>query len=118
MSRGTKINLALLVAVVALAALPLALGLGAGKKQPFSGSDTQATQAIEQAHPDYHPWFAPLYTPPSPEVESALFAVQAALGAGVLAYYFGLRRGRRQGESAAASRGPAGAAGDHDASLP
>lgn len=30
-------------------------------------------------------------------MESALFALQAALGAGVLAYYFGLRKGRRQG---------------------
>lgn len=40
----------------------------------------------------------PLYEPPSGEIESALFALQAALGAGVLAYYFGLRRGRRQGE--------------------
>lgn len=50
----------------------------------------------------------PLYEPPSGEVESALFALQAALGAGVLAYYFGLRRGRRQGEE----RARAGAAAD------
>lgn len=40
---------------------------------------------------------------PSGEVESALFALQAALGAGVLAYYFGVRKGRRQGAAAAAA---------------
>lgn len=45
---------------------------------------------------------------PSGDVESALFALQAALGAGVLAYYFGIRRGRRQGAaSAAAAAAPA-----------
>jgi cobalt/nickel transport protein len=115
MSRHTKTNLMLSVAVLALAALPLVLGLGAGKKQPFSGSDAQATRAIEKEHPDYRPWFAPLYTPPSAEVESALFALQAAIGAGVLAYCFGVRRGRRQGASAAAFPG---SSGDHDASLP
>lgn len=38
---------------------------------------------------------------PSGEVESALFALQAALGAGLLAYYFGVRKGRRQGAAAA-----------------
>ncbi|WP_309030311.1 energy-coupling factor ABC transporter substrate-binding protein, partial [Streptomyces alfalfae] len=60
--------------------------------------------AITELKPDYEPWFSPLYEPPSGEVESALFALQAALGAGVLAYYFGLRRGRRQGEQRALER--------------
>ncbi|GAA3082906.1 hypothetical protein GCM10020254_29130 [Streptomyces goshikiensis] len=41
-------------------------------------------------------------------MESALFALQAALGAGVLAYYFGVRKGRRQG-LAQAERQPAAA---------
>ena len=59
---------------------------------------TSEETAITEIEPDYEPWFSPLYEPPSGEIESALFAVQAALGAGVLAYYFGLRRGRRQGE--------------------
>ncbi|MEU6678480.1 energy-coupling factor ABC transporter substrate-binding protein [Streptomyces sp. NPDC046925] len=97
MSRNAKINTLLLVIVAALAALPLVLGLGDHKKEPFTGADAQAETAITEIKPDYEPWFSPLYEPPSGEVESALFALQAALGAGVLAYYFGLRKGRRQG---------------------
>ncbi|MGV9557813.1 energy-coupling factor ABC transporter substrate-binding protein [Streptomyces sp. NPDC003522] len=98
MKRNTRINLLLLLAVLALAVLPLALGLGDHKEQPFAGSDGEAETAITELRPDYEPWFSPLYEPPSGEIESALFALQAALGAGVLAYYFGVRRGRRQGE--------------------
>ncbi|MHC5702997.1 energy-coupling factor ABC transporter substrate-binding protein [Streptomyces tirandamycinicus] len=104
MSRNAKINTLLLAIVAALAVLPLALGLGDHKEEPFTGADGEAETAITEIAPDYEPWFAPLYEPPSGEVESALFALQAALGAGVLAYYFGLRRGRRQGEARAAAR--------------
>ncbi|MGI5365728.1 energy-coupling factor ABC transporter substrate-binding protein [Streptomyces iakyrus] len=104
MSRNTKINLLLLLAVAALAVLPLALGLGDHKKEPFTGADGEAETAITELKPDYEPWFSPLYEPPSGEIESGLFSLQAALGAGVLAYYFGLRRGRRQGEQRALER--------------
>lgn len=102
MSRNAKINTLLVLIVVVLAVLPLALGLGDHKEEPFAGADAQAETAITELEPDYEPWFSPLYEPPSGEVESALFALQAALGAGVLAYYFGLHRGRRQGEARAA----------------
>ncbi|MEU0133101.1 energy-coupling factor ABC transporter substrate-binding protein [Streptomyces sp. NPDC006296] len=98
MNKHTKVNVLLLVVVAALAVLPLALGLGEGQEEPFTGADAQAETAITEIDPGYEPWFSPLYEPPSGEIESALFALQAALGAGVLAYYFGLRRGRRQGE--------------------
>ncbi|TQJ47438.1 energy-coupling factor ABC transporter substrate-binding protein [Streptomyces sp. SLBN-115] len=98
MSRNAKINTLLLFVVAALAVLPLALGLGDHKEEPFTGADSEAETAITEIRPDYEPWFSPLYEPPSGEIESALFALQAALGAGVLAYYFGLHRGRRQGE--------------------
>ncbi|MET9112412.1 energy-coupling factor ABC transporter substrate-binding protein, partial [Streptomyces zhihengii] len=113
MSRNAKINTLLVLIVVALAVLPLALGLGDHKEEPFTGADAQAETAITELEPDYEPWFSPLYEPPSGEVESALFAVQAALGAGVLAYYFGLHKGRRQGEARAAAADPgAGDPGD------
>lgn len=116
MTRNAKINTLLLLLVAALAVLPLALGLGDDKEEPFAGADAQAESAITELKPDYEPWFSPLYEPPSGEVESALFALQAALGAGVLAYYFGVRKGRRQGlaqaaAAAAAPTDPAGPAG-------
>ncbi|GGT29625.1 energy-coupling factor ABC transporter substrate-binding protein [Streptomyces purpureus] len=101
MSRNAKINTLLLLVVAALAVLPLVLGLGDHKEEPFTGADAEAEVAITEIQPDYEPWFSPLYEPPSGEVESALFALQAAIGAGVLAYYFGLRKGRRQGEARA-----------------
>ncbi|MGW5779586.1 energy-coupling factor ABC transporter substrate-binding protein [Streptomyces sp. NPDC003863] len=116
MSRNTKINALLLLLVAALAVLPLALGLGDDKEQPFSGSDGEAQTAITEIRPDYKPWFSPLYEPPSGEIESALFALQAAIGAGVLAYYFGLRRGRRQGAARAAeAAGRTGAVAEGEA---
>ncbi|MFF3211656.1 energy-coupling factor ABC transporter substrate-binding protein [Streptomyces sp. NPDC002886] len=110
MSKNTKINGLLLLLVAALAVLPIALGLGEGKEEPFAGADAQAEAAITELKPDYEPWFSPLYEPPSGEVESALFALQAALGAGVLAYYFGVRKGRRQGAAAAAAAATTSAA--------
>ncbi|MEV7372856.1 energy-coupling factor ABC transporter substrate-binding protein [Streptomyces sp. NPDC090301] len=117
MNRNTKINALLLLVVAALAVLPLALGLGDHKEEPFTGADAEAETAITELQPDYEPWFSPLYEPPSGEIESALFALQAALGAGVLAYYFGLRRGRRQGAARAESSGPADARTGDDAGV-
>jgi cobalt/nickel transport protein len=104
MSRNAKINTLLLLVVAALAVLPLMLGLGDHKEEPFTGADGEAEVAITEIAPDYEPWFSPLYEPPSGEIESALFSLQAALGAGVLAYYFGLRKGRRQGEARAGAK--------------
>ncbi|MEV7863206.1 energy-coupling factor ABC transporter substrate-binding protein [Streptomyces hirsutus] len=119
MTRNAKINALLLLAVAALAVLPLALGLGDHKEEPFAGADGEAEAAITELEPDYEPWFSPLYEPPSGEIESGLFALQAAVGAGVLAYYFGVRRGRRQGEERARRQQPApGTGSDAGPGLP
>ncbi|MGW6566717.1 energy-coupling factor ABC transporter substrate-binding protein [Streptomyces sp. NPDC054975] len=104
MSRNAKINSLILLVVAALAVLPLVLGLGDHKEEPFTGADGEAEAAITEIAPDYEPWFSPLYEPASGEIESALFALQAALGAGVLAYYFGVHRGRKQGEARAEAK--------------
>ena len=82
----------LLGATVAIIAAPLVVpGLGGA----FKGSDDLGAQAINAAHPGYQPWFQPLWKPPSDDVESLLFSLQAALGAGVLGYVIGRRQGRR-----------------------
>lgn len=112
MSRNAKINTLLLLVVAALAVLPLMLGMGDHKEEPFTGADGEAEAAITEIAPDYEPWFSPLYEPPSGEIESALFSLQAALGAGVLAYYFGVHRGRKQGEARAEAKALRAASGD------
>ncbi|WP_241661116.1 energy-coupling factor ABC transporter substrate-binding protein [Thermomonospora catenispora] len=93
----------LMLAVAALAVTPLAIGAGDGGEEPFAGADGRAEAAIAENDPGYEPWFGPLYEPPSGEVESGLFALQAALGAGVLGYCLGVVRTRRG--RAAAPRG-------------
>jgi cobalt/nickel transport protein len=55
----------------------------------FSGSDDQAKNMIGVIAPEYKPWFKPLMEPPSGEVASMLFSLQAALGAGFIGYYLG-----------------------------
>lgn len=91
-----RTNLILLALALALAVLPLLLPLTGKLAEPFTGADTQAEAAIVQVDPSYKPWFSPLWEPPSGEIESLLFALQAALGAGLLGFYVGLRRGQAQ----------------------
>jgi cobalt/nickel transport protein len=96
-TRRRLVTVALVLGVVALFAFPLALDHG---RSDYTGTDSQATSVIEKNDPGYEPWFSSLFTPSSPEVESGLFALQAALGGGVLGYALGRLRGRRQAEKA------------------
>jgi cobalt/nickel transport protein len=89
----------LLLLAAAIVLLPLLAPQPDGAS--FAGADGRAQALIESIEPEYRPWAAPLWTPPGQEVESLLFALQAALGAGVLGYCFGLRRGKRRSGSAA-----------------
>lgn len=70
----------------------------------FAGSDGQAMEVVAAIQPDYQPWFGFIWEPP-PEIASGLFALQAALGAGVLGYYLGFRRGQTQGRRKRADAG-------------
>jgi cobalt/nickel transport protein len=62
----------------------------------FAGSDGQAMAAVTTIQPDYQPWFGWVWEPPA-EIASGLFALQAALGAGILGYYLGFKRGQARG---------------------
>ena len=87
----------LVAAAAAIIAAPLVLpGLGG----EFKGSDDLGTDAIIAARPGYQPWVQPLWKPPSDEIESLLFALQAAAGAGFLGYMIGRRHGSRAGDVA------------------
>jgi cobalt/nickel transport protein len=89
MSRFSLVNWLLVVGVVLLAAVPLVIG----SDTEFAGADGAAVERIDQS--DYRPWFAPLFQP-SAETASGLFAMQAAIGGGVLGYVFGVARTRRR----------------------
>jgi len=77
---------------VALIAAPLVIP---GLRGDFKGSDDKGAEAIAELAPHYKPWFQSLWTPPSDEVQSLLFCVQAALGAGLLGYVIGRRSARK-----------------------
>ncbi|WP_409175692.1 energy-coupling factor ABC transporter substrate-binding protein [Brevibacillus fortis] len=83
-------NWLLLLGVIVLAIVPLLLV----QDSEFGGADGAAEEAIKEIAPNYEPWFQPLIEPPGGETESLLFAVQAALGAGVVGYAVGLYKGR------------------------
>ena len=82
----------LILAVVLLAIIPLFLHPGS----EFGGADGQAEEVITEINPEVEPWFEPIWAPPGGEIESLLFALQAAIGAGLIGYYFGLKRGERR----------------------
>lgn len=100
---GALKNGLLLAAVVLLTLLPLLIVKapttppGGEPTAIFTGSDAQAQGVIQTLAPDYQPWSTSLFKPPSVEIESLLFALQAALGAGAIGYYAGYVRGKRAG---------------------
>jgi len=77
-----------LIGVVLLMTAPLVARSGA----EWAGADSRATDMVTTIDPGYTPWFEGWWTPSSGEVESFLFALQAAVGAGVVGYVFGSRR--------------------------
>lgn len=90
----TKKNVILLVMVGIIAIIPLIFNSGA----EFGGADGAAEEMITTLHPDYEPWFQSIWEPPSGEIESLLFALQAAIGAGFIAYFFGYHQGKKKAE--------------------
>lgn len=97
-----KRNLLLLSAVIGLGVLPLLIHRDG--KAAFNGADNEAAQMVESLRPGYQPLFKPLWEPPSGEISSLLFALQAALGAGLIGFYFG----RRTAPSSRPGKLPAG----------
>ncbi|HWI47124.1 MAG TPA: energy-coupling factor ABC transporter substrate-binding protein [Rummeliibacillus sp.] len=96
-----KKNLLLILMVVILAILPLFFQKGA----EFGGSDDQAEAAITKIDSSYKPWFSSIWEPPSGEIESLLFCLQAAIGAGFIGYFIGFSRGKHKKEESKEGKG-------------
>lgn len=84
-------NVILLALVVLIAMIPLWLLQGA----EFGGADGAAMDLVTQADPGYEVWFEPVLEPASGEVESMLFAAQAAVGSGVVCFILGRMTARK-----------------------
>lgn len=91
MSMGKK-NLLLILLVIVIGVVPFFINGGA----EFGGADGMAKNLITVLHPDYTPWFHSLWEPPSSEIESLLFALQAAIGSGFIAFFFGYSMGKKK----------------------
>lgn len=85
MKHSSKTNLLLVLLIIAIIITPLLFQ----KDAEFEGSDDQAEDVIGEINSDYEPWFDPIWEPPSGEIESLLFSLQVAIGAGVIGYIFG-----------------------------
>jgi cobalt/nickel transport protein len=79
----------LFIVVAILFAAPLYLFPSA----QFEGADSNAEQAISDQ--GYIPWFNPIWEPPSSEIETLLFSLQAAIGALIIGYFVGYERGKK-----------------------
>ncbi|MBP5475502.1 MAG: energy-coupling factor ABC transporter substrate-binding protein [Methanomicrobium sp.] len=80
----------------------IVFALASGGESEWGGADGGAAEMIDES--GYEPWFvSPLWAPPSGEVESLLFAIQAAIGTGVACTIFGywLGQSKRKDEKEA-----------------
>ncbi len=89
-------NLVLILLVVVITFVPMIFL----KNAEFGGADGIAEEAIGKLDPDYKAWAKPIWSPPSGEIESLLFSLQAAIGSGIVFYYIGYMRGKKKGEEA------------------
>lgn len=59
----------------------------------WEGADSKAESVIEEiTGGSYTPWLKPIWEPPSGEIESLFFSIQAAIGGLVIGYFLGYYR--------------------------
>ncbi|MGM7722946.1 energy-coupling factor ABC transporter substrate-binding protein [uncultured Metabacillus sp.] len=85
-------NIVLFLIVILLAIIPLFLQGDA----EFGGADGKAEEMIGELAPSYEPWFKSIWEPPSGEIESLIFSLQAAIGAAFIGYVIGFGRARKK----------------------
>lgn len=100
--KKSVVNILLVAALVVIFVISFVVGgTRTDPEERFGGTDGAATSQIEEANPDYVPWFTSFFQPESGEVESGLFALQAAIGGVVLGFAIGGLWGRRRGQISA-----------------
>lgn len=85
-------NILVLSLIVILVVIPFFVNQNAS----FGGADGEAKGIIKDFAPKYKPWFGSVWSPPSGEIESLLFSLQAAIGALIIGYYIGYKRAKHR----------------------
>ncbi|MDI9395626.1 MAG: energy-coupling factor ABC transporter substrate-binding protein [Euryarchaeota archaeon] len=66
----------------------------------YGGADGEAENVINEITGGaYEPNAEPFWEPPSGEIESLLFGLQAAIGAGIIGYFFGYYNAKKSHEN-------------------
>lgn len=94
MKYGMELLVVALIIVFAAVFLVQDAAIRASGEEAWGGADGEAADLIEAS--GYEPWAEPFWEPPSGEVESLLFALQAAIGAVIIGYVFGYWQGSRK----------------------
>lgn len=97
-----KLNILLISFVIILIVTPLVIQ----SESEFVGTDDIATGIIEEIVPGYTPWIDNFWSPSSGEVESMLFAFQAAAGALFIGYYIGFSKAKRKFQTGSKNNDP------------
>ena len=96
MNRSTLLILAVVCIIIFIIPLIMFNGLTEDDGK-FTGADDAASDVINESQGgNYEPWFSSIWEPPSGEIESLLFALQAAIGAIIIGYFFGYWRGQKK----------------------
>ena len=75
----------MMLIIICLVSFPLVFQSKNVSRPP---SDDQGSEWILST--GYTPWVNPLWEPPNSDIESGLFALEAAVGAGIMGYVFGI----------------------------
>ncbi len=93
MSEVKKLTLIVVLLIAVLGFLTVFVPDMIGITPEWGGADVAASNKIIEIS-DYKPWFSPIWKPPSGEIETLFFSLQAAIGAGIIGYIAGLYTGR------------------------
>lgn len=84
-------NLIYILVIITLIITPLIFI----KNSEFGGADGKAKDIISEIDPNYKVWAKSPMKPPGGETETLLFALQAAIGSGVIFYILGYYKGKK-----------------------
>ena len=106
--RRRYVNVLIVAAVFAVLGVAYWIGspVAGDAGQSFGGTDAHAVTMISTDNPNYVPRWSSLFKPGSTEIESGLFALQAALGGIALGFVLGAlseRHRRRSGRGRASA---------------